>query len=83
MQLRDVVERQERAIADLERNVENERYRREVAESVLEDPSLMHNQAVEIERLQSALAEKERELEGIAARRRRLLPSPRVPTPRS
>ena len=67
VQLRDVVERQERAIADLERNVDNERYRREVAESVLEDPSLMHNQAVEIERLQERLAEKERELEGIAA----------------
>ena len=28
VQLRDVVERQERAISDLERNVENERYRR-------------------------------------------------------
>ena len=67
VQLRDVVERQERVIADLERNVDNERYRREVAESVLEDPSLMHNQAVEIERLQERLAEKERELEGIAA----------------
>jgi hypothetical protein len=60
VQLRDVVDRQEQAIADLERNVENERYRREVAESVLEDPTFMHNLQLEIERLQTALSERER-----------------------
>ena len=57
-----------RRIAELERNVETERYRREVAESVLEDPQLMHQLNVEIERLQSALSDRERELEEIAAR---------------
>jgi hypothetical protein len=62
------VERQERHIEDLERAVEHERQRRQVAESVLEDPNLMHNLAVEIERLQSALSDRERELEEIAAR---------------
>ena len=67
MQLRDAVERQERRIAELERNIETERYRREVAESVLEDPQLMHQLNVEIERLQSALSDRERELEDIAA----------------
>ena len=70
VQLRDAVERQERRIDELERTVESERYRREVAESVLEDPSLAHNLAVEIERLQSALSDRERELEEIAAARR-------------
>ena len=68
MQLRDAVERQELRIAELERNIETERYRREVAESVLEDPQLMHQLNVEIERLQSALSDRERELEEIAAR---------------
>ena len=68
MQLRDAVERQERRIDELERTIETERYRREVAESVLEDPALMHNLAVEIERLQSALSDRERELEQIVAR---------------
>ena len=68
MQLRDSVERQERRIAELERNIESERYRREVAESVLEDPHLMHQLNVEIERLQSALSDRERELEQIDAR---------------
>ena len=67
MQLRDAVERQEQRIAELERNIESERYRREVAESVLEDPQLMHQLNVEIERLQSALSDRERELEEIAA----------------
>ena len=67
MQLRDAVERQEQRIAELERNIESERYRREVAESVLEDPHLMHQLNVEIERLQSALSDRERELEEIAA----------------
>ena len=70
MQLRDAVERQERRIDELERSIESERYRREVAESVLEDPSLMHNLAIEIERLQSELADRERELERIAAQAR-------------
>ena len=67
VQLRDAVDRQERRIEDLERNIESERYRRTVAESVLEDPSLMHNLAIENERLQSELADRERELELIAA----------------
>ena len=67
VQLRDAVDRQEQRIEELERNIESERYRREVAESVLEDPSLMHNLAIEIERLQSELADRERELELIAA----------------
>ncbi len=65
VQLRDAVERQERRIDELERGVESERYRREVAESVLEDPSLMHQLTLEIERLQSALTERERELEAL------------------
>ena len=68
VQLRDAVERQERRIDELERSIESERYRRQVAESVLEDPSLMHNLAIEIERLQAELADRERELEGIGAR---------------
>ena len=67
VQLRAALERQEGRIAELERNIDTERYRREVAESVLEDPHLMHQLNVEIERLQSALADRERELEGIAA----------------
>ncbi len=90
MQLRDAVDRQERRIEELERNVESERYRREVAEAVLEDPTLMHNLAVEIERLQSALSDRERELEEIAARgdagepgQAEPQPRRRPPTPRS
>ena len=68
VQLRDAVERQELRIGELERSIETERYRREVAESVLEDPHLLHQLNVEIERLQSALSDRERELEEIAAR---------------
>ena len=68
MQLREAVEQQERRIEELQRGVESERYRREVAERVLEDPQLLHALNVEIERLSSALCDRERELEQIAAR---------------
>ena len=52
VQLREAVERQELRIEELMRNVESERYRREVAERVLEDPSLVHQLSVEIELLE-------------------------------
>ncbi len=88
VQLRAALEQQESRIAELERNVDTERYRREVAESVLEDPQLMHQLNVEIERLQSALADRERELESIAAgggerERRPARPACRRPIPSS
>ena len=61
--LRTSVTEHEAELRRVKADLESERRAREVAEAVLEDPALVHDQAVEIERLQTELVRFQQEFE--------------------